>query len=44
MGLDLGYWEAKNPEINLDQAMENKFRDGYPNDNILFENSVVYFM
>ncbi len=41
VGLDWGYWEAKNPEINLDQAMENKFRDGYPNDNILFENSQI---
>jgi predicted helicase len=41
LGLDWGYWEAKDPKDNLDQKIENKFASGYPNDNILFENSVT---
>jgi predicted helicase len=35
----LGYWEAKDEEDNLDQEIERKFRKGYPQDNIIFEDS-----
>jgi predicted helicase len=35
----LGYWEAKDEEDDLDKEMERKFRKGYPQDNILFEDS-----
>jgi predicted helicase len=36
---DCGYWEAKDPKDNLDQEIAKKFATGYPDDNILFENS-----
>lgn len=36
---DCGYWEAKDPNDNLDQEIAKKFATGYPDDNILFENS-----
>jgi hypothetical protein len=35
----LGYWEAKDEEDDLDEEIEKKFRKGYPQDNILFEDS-----
>jgi len=35
----LGYWEAKDEEDNIDEEIEKKFRKGYPQDNILFEDS-----
>jgi hypothetical protein len=35
----LGYWEAKDEEDNLDKEIEKKFRKGYPQDNIVFEDS-----
>jgi predicted helicase len=35
----LGYWEAKDEEDDLDKEIEKKFRKGYPQDNILFEDS-----
>lgn len=34
-----GYWESKDQEDNLDREIEKKFSLGYPNDNILFEDS-----
>ena len=34
-----GYWEAKDLHDNLDAEIQNKLRRGYPDDNILFENS-----
>jgi predicted helicase len=34
-----GYWEAKDTDDNLDQEIEKKFRKGYPQDNIIFEDS-----
>jgi predicted helicase len=37
--LDWGYWESKDQDDNLDVEIEKKFRLGYPNDNILFEDS-----
>jgi hypothetical protein len=35
----LGYWEAKDEEDNLDDEIEKKFRKGYPQDNIIFDDS-----
>lgn len=35
----LGYWEAKDEEDDLDREIEKKFRKGYPQDNIIFEDS-----
>jgi hypothetical protein len=35
----LGYWEAKDEGDNLDDEIEKKFRKGYPQNNIIFEDS-----
>ncbi|WP_187969325.1 type ISP restriction/modification enzyme [Aquibium microcysteis] len=35
----LGYWEAKDTRDDLDEEIRKKFVKGYPQDNILFENS-----
>jgi predicted helicase len=35
----LGYWEAKDEEDDLDEEIEKKFRKGYPQDNIVFDDS-----
>jgi hypothetical protein len=35
----LGYWEAKDEEDDLDKEIEKKFRKGYPQENIIFEDS-----
>ncbi len=35
----LGYWEAKDEEDDLDKEIEKKKRKGYPQDNIIFEDS-----
>lgn len=37
----LGYWEAKDEEDDLDAEIEKKKRVGYPQDNIIFEDSVT---
>lgn len=37
--LPFGYWEAKDAKDNLDEEIEYKFRRGYPQDNIIFEDS-----
>ncbi|HEY1933651.1 MAG TPA: type ISP restriction/modification enzyme [Acetobacteraceae bacterium] len=34
-----GYWEAKDTADDIDKAIATKFRRGYPQDNIIFENS-----
>jgi predicted helicase len=34
-----GYWEAKDTFDDLDKEIEEKFFKGYPNDNIIFEDS-----
>ena len=34
-----GYWEAKDLHDNLDAAIQKKLNDGYPRDNIIFEDS-----
>ena len=35
----IGYWESKDQYDNLNQEIEKKFAKGYPNDNIIFEDS-----
>jgi predicted helicase len=37
--LDYGYWESKDQYDNLDLEIEKKLAKGYPDDNILFEDS-----
>ena len=34
-----GFWEAKDPADNLDREIQKKIRAGYPQMNIIFENS-----
>ena len=34
-----GYWEAKDEADDLDEEIARKFRRGYPQDNIVFEDS-----
>jgi predicted helicase len=35
----LGWWEAKDTDDELDREIEKKFAKGYPQENIIFENS-----
>ena len=37
--LDWGYWESKDQYDSLDKEIDKKLEKGYPNDNILFEDS-----
>ena len=37
--MPFGYWEAKDEKDDLDAEIETKFRRGYPQDNIIFEDS-----
>jgi predicted helicase len=37
--LDYGFWESKDQYDNLDEEIDKKFAKGYPNNNILFEDS-----
>jgi predicted helicase len=34
-----GYWEAKDTDDDLNKEIEKKFRKGYPQDNIIFDDS-----
>ncbi len=34
-----GYWEAKDEKDDLEAEIEHKFKRGYPQDNIIFEDS-----
>ena len=36
--LDWGYWESKDSDDDLEIEIDKKFRQGYPNSNILFED------
>ncbi len=36
---DWGYWESKDSDDNLDAEIAKKFADGYPQNNILFEDT-----
>jgi predicted helicase len=37
--LEWGYWEAKDEDDDLEKEIEKKLAKGYPDDNILFEDS-----
>ena len=37
--LDYGFWESKDTDDNLDEEIARKFDKGYPDSNILFEDS-----
>lgn len=37
--LDHGYWESKDEADDINEEISKKFAKGYPNDNILFEDS-----
>jgi len=37
--LDHGYWESKDEADDINEEINKKFARGYPNDNILFEDS-----
>ncbi|HEY5998345.1 MAG TPA: type ISP restriction/modification enzyme [bacterium] len=37
--MPFGYWEAKDEKDDLDAEIQHKLRRGYPQDNILFEDS-----
>lgn len=37
--LDWGYWESKDQYDSIDKEIDKKLEKGYPNDNILFEDS-----
>ncbi len=37
--LPFGYWEAKDEKDDLDAEIEYKFKRGYPEDNIIFEDT-----
>jgi predicted helicase len=37
--MPFGYWEAKDEKDDLDAEIEFKFKRGYPQDNIIFEDS-----
>jgi len=39
LGLDHGYWEAKDTSDDLSVEIAKKLEKGYPDDNILFENT-----
>ncbi len=37
----LGYWEAKDTDDDIDDEIDKKQRKGYPQDNIIYENSDI---
>jgi predicted helicase len=39
--LDWGYWESKDERDDINEEIKIKFAKGYPNDNIVFEDSVT---
>ena len=41
LGLPFGYWEAKDTDDDLDIEIAKKLRRGYPQSNIVFENSAT---
>ena len=41
LGLPFGYWEAKDTDDDLDVEIAKKLRRGYPQGNIIFENSEI---
>jgi predicted helicase len=41
IGIPFGYWEAKDEKDDLAKEIEDKFRKGYPKDNIIFSDDVT---
>jgi predicted helicase len=39
--IDHGFWESKDTDDNLEEEIAKKFDKGYPDDNILFEDSQI---
>jgi predicted helicase len=39
--MPLGYWEAKDADDDLDDEVSNKFKKGYPQDNIIFSDDAT---
>jgi predicted helicase len=39
--IPFGYWEAKDADDQLDKEIADKFRKGYPRDNIIFSDDVT---
>lgn len=39
--MPFGYWEAKDVGDNLEREIADKFRKGYPRDNIVFTDDVT---
>ncbi len=39
--IPFGYWEAKDADDQLDREIADKFRKGYPKDNIIFSDDVT---
>ena len=37
--LDWGYWESKDEADDIEEEVKKKFAKGYPNDNIIFEDT-----
>jgi predicted helicase len=42
--LDWGYWESKDTKDDLDTEIQKKFDKGYPQSNILFEDSKTFVL
>jgi hypothetical protein len=41
IGVPVGYWEAKDEKDDLAKEIEDKFRKGYPKNNIIFSDDVT---
>jgi predicted helicase len=41
IGVPVGYWEAKDEKDDLTKEIEDKFRKGYPKNNIIFSDDVT---
>jgi predicted helicase len=42
--MPLGYWEAKDLKDDLDAEITKKFKQGYPQDNIIFSNDKTFVL
>ena len=42
--MPLGYWEAKDLKDDLDAEITKKFKQGYPQDNIIFSNDKMFVL
>jgi len=41
--LDWGYWEEKDEVDDIEEEIKKKFAAGYPNDNIIFEDTKPFY-